>query len=57
MKIKYNLLILSLMTSLSCYAAQEPSTPAPQTNSSTQTPKQSTVAKPSMADFCKKHTC
>ena len=57
MKIKYNLLILGLMTSLSCAAAQQPSTPAPQPSSSTQTPKQSTIAKPSMADFCKKHTC
>ena len=57
MKIKYNLLIPSLLTSLSCFAGQQPSTPAPPTNSSTQTPKQNTVAKPSMADFCKKHTC
>ncbi len=58
MNIKKIILAAALLTSFSCFAAQQTPAPVPvpqPTNG--QTTPATPVAKPSMADYCKEHTC
>lgn len=56
MNIKKIILAAALLTSFSCFAAQPTPPPAPQPTNGQATPA-TPVVKPSMADYCKEHTC